>query len=221
MRKKKLLLVVQGLIFREGLERLLQQCQQVQLLPTCSTISQAVSITKINSPDILILDSQLLTDNSGGLKASIQKKLSFKNLIIITSASEMPEFFALLEAGATGFISKECSFESLNNAIDLVSEGWLIVEPSLSTLAIRVLQHSHQRLFRAKPANVKLLSNKEKQVLRLMTRYRTNKEIAQVTFTTESTIKAHIRNILRKLEARDRREAVICAVEQGINTIEN
>ena len=220
MRKLKLVLFINRPIIREGILNLLQSEPMIEIVSKCTTAGEAIDAAKRNKADIILVDVVTPEEVLNELNASTQEISPVNIIALVDSAYNNSRrfgyLFPMIFSGATGIISSECDLKSLISTISLVADGWLVIEPSLARIAVQTLQHTHRRLYQAKPERISLLSKQEKNVLALMMQYSTNKEIAASLSTSENTIKAHIRNILRKLEARNRREAVICGVEHGL-----
>ncbi len=221
MEKLKIILISNLSFFREGLENVLKADSRIKSVYTCEANFHDIKAAKLQNSDVVLIDSKGSDINVIDLISHIHETALLTRIIIITNTEKISEFFPSINAGATGFISPDCAFENLVNAIDLASRGWFVVDPALADLVVQAIQHQHKRMHSAQPANIKLLSVQEKKVLSLMTRCGNNKEIANALFTTENTVKVHVHNIMQKLGARDRREATICAIEGGLGYKDN
>jgi DNA-binding NarL/FixJ family response regulator len=221
MDKVKVALIGNLSFFRQGLENVLKADSRIRFVYTCEATLDNIKAAKLRTSNVVLIDSKGSDINVIDLISYIRKTVAAARIIIISSIEKISEFFPSINAGATGFISPDCPFENLVNAINLASKGWFVVDPILADLVVQAIQHQHKRMYSAKPANIKLLSSQERKVLSLMTRCTNNKEIADILFTTENTIKVHVHNIMHKLGARDRREATICAIEGGLGSKDN
>ena len=124
--------------------------------------------------------------------------------------------FSAISTGATGYIFKDISYENLLKTIDLVNEGQLVLSRHVVKLVVGALKFLYERRHRAEPSYISLLTEQEKTILRLIAQDATNKKVATTLHISENTVKVHVRNILAKLQARNRLEASISAIEEGL-----
>jgi two-component system NarL family response regulator len=156
---------------------------------------------------VLIIDLRM-PDGDGiqTIKDLIAIDPSAKALVLTTYDTE-EDIFNALEAGARGYILKDTTREEIIDAVRQIHGGNRFLPPSIaSRLADRVMRPS--------------LSPRELDVLRLVSRGRTNKEIAVAMFVTEETIKSHMKGLFQKLGVHDRAEAVGTAVQRGLLRLE-
>jgi len=216
MRKIKLLLADNSAIFCEGLDKLLQSQPNIEVLWTSSSVSEVVEAATKYKPDVVLTDIQSSQSSNVKTIQRIRQILPNVPIIVFTYSTENIDFFAAISAGATGYILKDTSFETLLKMIALGAEGNLVITPPIAQDVIEVLKFVDSRRCHARVEGISLLSEQEKAVLTLMARGDTNRQIASILFITENTVKVHVRNITRKLSAHNRVEARICAILAGL-----
>ena len=145
----------------------------------------------------------------------IREENTSAEVIILTTYDSDEHIFSGLEAGAKGYLLKGASKNDLFRAIRAASQGESLLEPAVASKLVE----RFTQLSRKGPADDKL-SERELEVLNLMAKGYRNKEIARDLFITEKTAKAHVSNILAKLGASDRTEAVTMALKKRIIKLE-
>jgi DNA-binding NarL/FixJ family response regulator len=136
------------------------------------------------------------------------------NVAMLTDSKHEQDLFAAIEAGATGYLLKDMKVADLIKSIDLIGRGEIVVSPPLAGKLIHKVSST-----KAKEAELKNVpSERETEILKLLARGATNKEIAETLFITENTAKVHIKNILEKLGLRNRQQAAAYAVQEGLVT---
>jgi DNA-binding NarL/FixJ family response regulator len=138
-------------------------------------------------------------------------------VLVLTTFGEDEVLWGALEAGAAGFVLKDSSAEDLIAAVRAVAGGAAWFDPAV---APRILQHYRQQVAPAgrQAARLELLSEREREVLRMMARGATNGEIAAALYLAEATVKTHIGSIFGKLGVRDRAAAIVFAYDHGVVT---
>lgn len=192
---------------RDGLASILNAQPDLTVVAEAGTGRQAIEQFKVSKPDVLIIDLRM-PDGDGiqTIKDLIAIDPSAKALVLTTYDTE-EDIFNALEAGARGYILKDTTREEIIDAVRQIQAGNRFLPPSIaSRLADRVMRPS--------------LSPRELDVLRLVSRGRTNKEIAVAMFVTEETIKSHMKGLFQKLGVHDRAEAVGTAVQRGLLRLE-
>ncbi len=132
-------------------------------------------------------------------------------LLVLVHDYQLAEVIALLQAGVTGIISRDEPVGHLARAVIAVGRGEIVLPPALAAQALSALARGE----RAEGALVDPLSDRETEVLRLLARGLTNKDIAQALMVSVRTVEAHLRNVYGKLGVGSRTEAVLWAVRHG------
>jgi len=166
-------------------------------------------------PDLVLMDVGM--PGVSGIEATRQVRALVPSVkVAILTVSERDEdLFAAVRAGATGYLLKEVSIEELPEAVRAVARGHSLISP---TMASRLLTEFNvlSRRVEEERGNVPRLSDRELEVLRLVARGLSNREIATELVIAENTVKNHVRNILEKLQLRSRMEAAMYAVREKL-----
>ena len=216
MPKTRLLLVDSSEIFRDGLVNLIQSKSNIDAVSVSNKASQAVKAAMAHKPHVVLTDIGSFKGSGIELIQRIHEVVPEAHIIMFACLKEKEFFFSATRAGITGYISKDNNLESLIKMIALAAEGKFIVDLPLAKTVVAALQSLDGYRHEAIPENINLLTNQERKVIAFIAQDKSNKEIAEVLFTTEDTVKVHVHNILRKLEAHSRLEVAVCAIEEGL-----
>lgn len=203
-------------LVRVGLRAVLDGEVDLEVVGEASDGVEAIDAVALLSPRVVVMDIRM--PNLDGLAATREiMALPDPPQVLILTTFELDEYvYEALRAGAAGFVLKRIPPGELIEAVRVVDSGESLVFPSATRDLIRhfVPPVPSARLARA----LQTLSEREKEVLRLITRGRSNREMADELFVSTETIKSHVGSVLLKLEARDRTQAVIAAYESGFVT---
>lgn len=203
-------------LVRVGLRAVLDGEVDLEVVGEASDGVEAIDAVALLSPRVVVMDIRM--PNLDGLAATREiMALPDPPQVLILTTFELDEYvYEALRAGAAGFVLKRIPPGELIEAVRIVDSGESLVFPSATRDLIRhfVPPVPSARLARA----LQTLSEREKEVLRLITRGRSNREMADELFVSTETIKSHVGSVLLKLEARDRTQAVIAAYESGFVT---
>jgi DNA-binding NarL/FixJ family response regulator len=154
-----------------------------------------------------------------GIAATVQLRRVADTIavLVLTTFGEDEVLWGALEAGAAGFVLKDSSAEDLIAAVRAIAAGAAWFDPGV---APRILEHYRLRVapVHRDAARLELLTEREREVLRLMARGATNGEIAAALYVAEATVKTHVGSIFGKLGVRDRAAAIVFAYDHGVVT---
>lgn len=196
-------------IFRDGLVRSLEETGEFRVVGTASSANEAIQLAEQKHPDIALLD---LSMPGNGLTAveEIVRAESAGKIAMLTVSEEDENVSAALRLGATGYILKGVSAGELRKILKGVADGEAHVSPAL---AAKLLTMTPQSKAAKNPSLLEDLTKREIDILRLVAKGLSNKEVANVINLQEKTIKHYMTTIMSKLRARNRVEAAIIAHE--------
>jgi len=209
----KILLAEDHIVVREGTKKLLESQGDFKIVGEANNGEEAVELTKRLRPDVVIMD--IAMPKLSGIEATKQIKALYPGtaILVLTGYDNDEYVFALIEAGAAGYLLKEASGDELINAIRLVIAGEPVLHP-------RILRKILDRLRtpvedNAELVSVEFLTAREMEVLGLASRGMSNAEIADSLYLSVRTVQAHLRSIFNKLGVGSRSEAIVYALKKG------
>lgn len=215
MRKTRILLADKREIFREGLFKVLEAQAKFEVVYRCSNGFECVDRAKALKPDIIILDTDIQDCNFIEAIAGIKYVSPQSRIIILTHSEKDQDLFSALKLGASAYLTKDIKIDDLVNGISRINEGEVIITPPLADKMLQEfanLEEMKEATFADKDYG---LSKREVEVLSLVAKGKTNREIAEQLFISENTVKVHLSTILEKMHVRNRQEAAILAIEKG------
>jgi DNA-binding NarL/FixJ family response regulator len=203
-------------LMRAGLAELLAGERDIEIVGQASTGREAVERARRLKPDVVLMDVRM--PDLDGIEATreVSRTAPLAKVLILTTFEQDDYVFGALRAGASGFLLKRTRPEELIAAVRTVAVGDSLLSPSVTR---RVIDRMAQQPAPDLAGQVKLdqLTPREREVLELVARGLSNREIATELVVEASTIRSHIRRILMKLGLRDRVQIVIFAYESGVN----
>jgi DNA-binding NarL/FixJ family response regulator len=209
----KVLIADDQRLMREGLATLLALADDIDIVGQAGDGAEAIELAQAHRPDVILMDIQMPRVNGVEATKTIRSILPATQIIILTTFDDDEYLLAGLRAGACGYLLKDMPSEQLADAIRSAAKGQSPIGPEMARKLVNLVTLSP--IASPSPA-VSDLSEREIEVLRLIAAGLSNKEIAEKLFIAEGTAKNHVSNILSKLEARDRAQAVARAKELGL-----
>jgi DNA-binding NarL/FixJ family response regulator len=203
-------------LVRDGLVLLLDHLAEVELVGTANDGLRAVELAAELQPDVVLMDLRM--PNLDGVEATRQIRDAHPavQIIALTTYADDTSVFGALRAGARGYLTKDASAEEIAHAITTVATGQAILDPSVQTRLLDHLDESPTTTPTAEHSAADDLSNRELEVLQLISAGLSNGEIAARLVVTEATIKTHINHLFAKTGVRDRAQAVRYAYRHGL-----
>jgi DNA-binding NarL/FixJ family response regulator len=200
-------------LLREGLTTMLEEIDDFTVVGMASSGKEALEQIIKLKPDIALVDIGMPDKDGLEVTLSLRKELPKIKIVIMGMQDLTDEIMACIEAGASGYVLKEASFEYLVESIYSVSRGDAFCSPRVAaSLFSRVAELSRDRI----PESSVKLTQREIEVIKKIADGLPNKEIANLLFIEEQTVKNHIHNILDKLQLHNRLEAVQYARERKL-----
>jgi DNA-binding NarL/FixJ family response regulator len=203
-------------LMRAGLVELLSGEPEIEIVGEAATGRQAVERARRLGPDVVLMDVRM--PDLDGIEATgeLTRAAPHTKVLILTTFEQDDYVFGALRAGASGFLLKRTRPEELIAAVQTVAAGDSLLSPSVTRLVIdRIAQQPLPEL--ANQARLDELTPREREVLELVARGLSNREIATELFVEESTVRTHVKRIQMKLRLRDRVQIVIFAYETGMS----
>ncbi|AHF07190.1 LuxR C-terminal-related transcriptional regulator [Desulfitobacterium metallireducens] len=211
----QILLADENYIQLEGLKKLFETVEDIQVRQTVRDVQETVNKISESQPDIIMMD--LHSPICNGIRAIRQIHTFYPKIriLILTNLCSIEAIRSAIEAGASGYLLKQCSFKELLHAIRAISQGNSYFHPMVSKLIVNgIMQHGHEVIAGREMAPC--LTDREMEVLHLAAEGLTNQEIAKQLFISTKTVQTHRRNIMDKLGFHDRVDLVKYAIRKGI-----
>jgi two-component system NarL family response regulator len=212
----RVLIVDDHALFRRGLEMVLAQEPDIEVVGEAADGAEAVTMAVDMAPDIVLMDVRM--PRRGGIDATsaIKEAVPSAKIVMLTISDEEADLYDAIKAGAMGYLLKEISIDEVAADIRAVYNGQSLISPSMASKLLSefasMIKHKDDRPQLPTPR----LTDREMEVLRLVAKGMNNRDIAKQLFISENTVKNHIRNILEKLQLHSRMEAVVYAVREKL-----
>ncbi|KJE23748.1 two component transcriptional regulator, LuxR family [Frankia torreyi] len=212
----RVLIVDDHALFRRGLEMVLGQEVDIEVVGEAADGSEAVTMAKEMAPDIVLMDVRM--PRRGGIDATsaIKEAVPSAKIVMLTISDEEADLYDAIKAGAMGYLLKEISIDEVAADIRAVYGGQSLISPSMASKLLSefaaMIKNKDDRPQLPTPR----LTDREMEVLRLVAKGMNNRDIAKQLYISENTVKNHIRNILEKLQLHSRMEAVVYAVREKL-----
>jgi two-component system nitrate/nitrite response regulator NarL len=207
----KVVLVDDQNLCRSGLSELLANCYGFAVLGATGTIA-GLRMLLLEQPDLLILDLRMKPLDGLAMLEQIRKEGCSIPAVILTMSNSEVDLANAIRAGVRGYLLKDMAPEDVVDAIRRVAAGELVVAPTMTIKMIEMLRGDQPG---EEPKNsLKLLTEREREILQLLSRGESNKAIAQKLSISYDTVKQHVRHILTKLNLSSRVKAAVLFTEQ-------
>jgi two-component system NarL family response regulator len=210
----RVLVVDDHAVFRRGLEMVLAQEPDMEIVGEAADGLEAVEQAGVLAPDIVLMDVRM--PRRGGIDActAIHASVPTAKIIMLTISDEEADLYEAIKAGAMGYLLKEISIEEVADAIRAVQGGQSLISPSMASKLLTEFATMARKDVEKPPVPTPRLTDREMEVLTLVAKGLANRDIARQLFISENTVKNHVRNMLEKLQLHSRMEAVVYAVRE-------
>lgn len=209
MKKARVMIADDHPLFREGLRGLLESDKSLELLYEVGDGQGAINMVRKNPLDLIIMDINM--PGTDGITATQVIKREFPDIkIIALTVHEGDEVLKMVKAGVSAYVLKDVAGSELLNIIKKVMQGEVVIHPRVANCLVQELTRSEKKKDDLK------LTRREKDILEMLVKGRNNKDIAEVMFISEKTVKNHLTSIFRKLGVRDRTQAAVYALRNNI-----
>lgn len=213
----KVLLADDHVVVRAGTRQLIERSPDITVVGEASDGAEAIQLAADLQPDVVVMDVRM--PGVSGVEATKQIKEKYPDMaVLVLTAHDDDEYvFALLQAGANGYLLKTAEADELVKAIRTVNSGQLALSPMVAGKVVS--QFTSGNTLPDVLSNIQHdyggLTEREMDILRLVGKGLTNKEIGRSLYISDRTVQAHLSNIFSKLNVSSRTEAVMYAVRQG------
>lgn len=215
--KIRVLLADDHVLVRQGIRQFLEDTGDITVIAEADNGAEALRLAAVHDLDVAVLDIRMPEITGVEVTRRIKSTHPDVRVLILTAYDDDPYVFALLQAGADGYVLKTATADELVTAVRSVYAGDTALSPSIATKVVR--QMAQQRPAGAS-GQIELLSEREIEVLRLAARGMTNREIGQQLSISHRTVQGHLASVYGKLNVNSRTEAVTEALRRGWIVIE-
>ena len=211
--KLEIIIADDHMMIREGLKQLLELDGTMKVIAEANDGEECLNLlNKKIHPDILLLDINMPKKNGIEVLEHIKQNKIPVKVLILTVHNEVEYLLKAVDIGIDGYLLKDSSYDELKEAIDVVISGNTYIQPSL----LPALNESMED-YALDKEKIDLLTNREIDVLRLISEGCSNKKISDELTISERTVKNHISHIFRKIDVEDRTQAAVFAIQNKIS----
>ncbi|MFG2363446.1 response regulator [Streptomyces mirabilis] len=203
-----LLIVDDHPVVRDGLRGMFESAPGFTVLGEAANGVEAVALTASLDPDVVLTDLRMPGGNGVEAIAELTRRGARAKVLVLTTYDTDSDTLPAIEAGATGYLLKDAPREELFTAVRAAAQGRTVLSPAVASRLVSAV--------RAPAPTQDSLSAREREVLALVAKGTSNREIARVLFISEATVKTHLTHLYAKLGVNDRAAAVAVAYDRGI-----
>ncbi|MFF2504567.1 response regulator [Streptomyces sp. NPDC058067] len=204
-----LLIVDDHPVVRDGLRGMFESADGFAVLGEASNGVEAVDLTARLDPDVVLMDLRMPGGNGVDAIKELTRRGARSRVLVLTTYDTDSDTLPAIEAGATGYLLKDAPREELFTAVRAAADGRTVLSPAVASRLVTAVRSP------SAPAG-EPLSAREREVLALVAKGTSNKEIARVLFISEATVKTHLTHVYGKLGVKDRAAAVAVAYDRKI-----
>jgi two-component system NarL family response regulator len=201
-------------LFRRGLNMVLESEAGIEVVAEAEDGEDAVAKAEEFAPDVVLMDVRM--PRLSGIEATrkIRDIIPTARILMLTVSDEEEDLYEAVKAGANGYLLKEISIEEVADAIRQVTTGQSLISPSMASKLLTEFNTLAKRAEEQFPPP--RLTDRELEVLKLVAKGMSNRDVADHLYISENTVKNHVRSILEKLHLHSRMEAVVYAVREKL-----
>nr|WP_038381478.1 two-component system response regulator NarL [Pantoea sp. IMH] len=206
-----ILLIDDHPMLRNGVKQLIALDDRLQVVAEASNGVQGVELAGLHDPDLILLDLNMPGMN--GLDTLVQlRTIDLSGRIVVFSVSNHEDDVVnALKRGADGYLLKDMEPEELLKSLHQAAAGQMVLSETLTNVLVASLRENRP----AEERDIEQLTRRERDILKLITQGMTNKAIARKLSITESTVKVHVKHLLKKMKLKSRVEAAVWALQSG------
>lgn len=203
-------------LFRQGIRKLLELEPDIAVMGEAGSGQEMLGMLKRTGPDIILMDIGMPHMDGVAATYKVKRILPSARVVILTVYEDEAHIFQAIKAGAMGYLLKDVSIEELIEAIRSVNKGEALIQPLIATKVLKEFAMLDKRKIKEGDQFYSDLTEREKEILRLIALGGTNKEIANKLRLSEKTVKNHISSIFQTLHVNNRTQAAIYAIDKKL-----
>lgn len=205
----RVLIVDDHQMFAQALLRALSDEPDIEVVGVAGTVEEATAAVRMKQPDVVLMDYELPDGDGATATERIKHEVAGVKVVMVTSHVEEPVLVSAIEAGCSGFVTKHKAVEEVVAAVRAAAVGDALISPSMLARLLPKLRRSYRGIGSD-------LTAREIEILSLLAEGLSNQAIAERLVISLHTVRNHIQNVLTKLQAHSKLEAVSVAVREGI-----
>lgn len=208
-------------LFRRGIYVVLSTEEQIDVVAEAENGEEAIAKAEEFAPDVVLMDVRMPRVNGIEAARAIRDSSPSTKIIMLTVSDEDDDLYEAIKAGANSYLLKEVSVEEVPEAIRAVVQGQSLISPSMASKLLHEYTSLARRADDKSQYPTPTLTQRELQVLKLVAKGQSNREVGEELYISENTVKNHVRNILEKLHLHSRMEAVLYAVRERLLSLQD
>ncbi|MEN6461500.1 MAG: response regulator transcription factor [Syntrophomonas sp.] len=209
MDKIRVLLADDHALVREGLRKLLELDENIEIVTEVGDGQGAINVARKENPDVILMDVNMPGTDGIAATRVIKRELPTTKVVALT-IYEDEEVVDMVRAGVSAYVLKDVAGSELIDTIYKVMAGEVVIHPRVASRLVRELNRPDKKNDEVR------LTRREMDVLALLVKGNTNKEMAEIMFISEKTVKNHLTSIFRKLGVKDRTQAAVYALKNHV-----
>jgi DNA-binding NarL/FixJ family response regulator len=212
----RVLLVDDQELIRSGLRRILRRRSGFEVVAECADGSEVLAALAGHSVDVILMDLRMKDVDGVEATRLVRSDTANPPVLVLTTFDDDELVLAALRAGARGYLLKDVTLHELVGAVETLAAGGTLMRPAITDRLLRALREGEAPATEGPEQRLAPLTDRERDVLRLLAAGLSNREIAQALSLAEGTVKNHVSSVLMKLGTRDRTRAVLRALHHGL-----
>ena len=201
-------------MFREGLKSILESDGSLEVIAEAKDGEECLEVLKNENPELLLLDIKMPKQTGFQVLDSMKKNGNTTPVLILTASNEIEYLMHALDIGVDGYLLKDCDSKELKKAIFTILDGKTYIQPNLIPMLNQKTKSREEDSIK-----IESLTERETEVLKLVSNGMYNKEIAEKLQISERTVKNHLFNIFKKIDVTDRTQAALFAIRNHMINI--
>jgi len=212
----RVLLVDDQELIRTGLRGILRSSFGFEVVGECADGGEVAAAVEAAAPDVVLMDVRMPFTDGVQATRQLRRREGSPPVLALTTFDDDQALAGMLRAGASGFVLKGIPAEDLQRAVRVVAEGGAWLDPAVTARVLAIYRSAPSGAGSGRDPDLDALTGREREVLALIGRGKTNGEIAADLFVSEGTVKTHVNHVFTKLRLRDRAAAVVFAYDHGL-----